>query len=249
MPRYFFEISYDGTHYSGWQRQPNAPTVQQEIEEKLSKIVREKVGIMGCGRTDAGVHASQFFFHADLNADIDLEQLQFKLNHAIEKDISCHQIIAVADNAHTRFDATHRSYIYHLHTIKDPFKKDYSTYYPTARNIDFAKLQEVAAVILQYQDFASFCKSRTDVKTTLCDLQESEWRRDEDTRVMTYHIRANRFLRGMVRLIVGTTINVALGKLSVEQLKEAIEKKAKPPYAHSAPSTGLFLSEVKYPYL
>ncbi|MCL4115901.1 UNVERIFIED_CONTAM: hypothetical protein GTU68_053524 [Idotea baltica] len=227
-------------------------TVQEKIELSLTKLLSsgEYISIMGCGRTDAGVHASQYFFHTDLDldTDMDLESLKYKLNHVLPSDIAVHRIIATDQKAHTRFDAFSRSYSYHLHLEKDPFKEKYSTYYKQARNLEFDLLEATAALLLRHTDFAALCKSKSNVKTTICHLTESRWTYNDKDRSFAYHVTSNRFLRGMVRLIVGASVQVATGKLSLEKLEEALEIGEKPYLIFSAPPQGLFLHTVKYPY-
>ncbi|MFT4567220.1 MAG: tRNA pseudouridine38-40 synthase [Saprospiraceae bacterium] len=247
--RYFFEIAYDGTEYSGWQRQPNAMTVQEKIELSLTKLLSsEYISIMGCGRTDAGVHASKYYFHTDLDTEMDMASLKYKLNHVLPSDISILNIIATGQKAHARYDAFSRSYIYNLHLNKDPFREKYSTYYKQARNINFELLESTAAMLLKHEDFAALCKSKSNVKTTICQLTESRWTYNEAQNSYAYHVTSNRFLRGMVRLIVGSSVQIATGKLTLETLEKALEIGEKPYLVFSAPPQGLFLREVKYPF-
>ncbi len=248
--RYFFRIAYDGTHYAGWQRQSNAVTIQETIEIGLATITgSELVSIVGCGRTDAGVHANSYFFHVDLDTTISIEQLRYKLNQVLPRDIAIREVRNVDVEAHARFDAISRSYIYHLHTEKDPFVRRFSSYYPMARRMDFSLLEATAQMLLKYQDFSTFCKTHTDVKHKICLLKESRWIQGADGQSYTYHITSDRFLRGMVRLIVGTSIHVAVGKLDIDYLEKAIGQGVKPKHIFSAPPEGLFLSHIQYPYL
>lgn len=248
--RYFFKIAYDGTSYSGWQRQPNAMTVQEKIELSLTRLLSsEYISIMGCGRTDAGVHASEYYFHTDLDTKMTLKDLKYKLNHVLPSDITVINIMATKEqNAHARYDAYSRSYIYHLHLNKNPFKEVYSTYYKQAKNLKLELLEETAAMLLKHNDFAGLCKSKSNVKTTICNLTESRWTYNPAENSYAYHVTSNRFLRGMVRLIVGASIQVAKGKLSLKALEIALESGEKPYLVFSAPPQGLFLTNIKYPY-
>ena len=247
--RLFAKIAYDGSNYAGWQRQPKDITVQSVLEDALSLLYAgTKTPVVGCGRTDAGVHADGYILHFDVpELRYDIDQLTYKWDKMMPSDISVKSIRIVADDAHARFDAIARSYTYYLHTTKTPFKGKYSTFYPSARDIDIDLLNKVARMIQSHQDFATFCKTHTDVKTTLCDVSESYWTAVDHENI-TYRITANRFLRGMVRLIVGTSINVALGKLDFEDLSEHVHNKTKPRHHYSAPGQGLFLDEIIYPY-
>lgn len=244
MIRYFAQIQYLGTNYSGWQFQPNAITIQQVLEFQLNKLLRKETKIMGCGRTDSGVHASMFYFHFD-HEDILENQFLFKLNLMLPVDIVAVEIRNVNDDAHARFDAISRSYKYFIHRHKNPFNQGQSYYYPFLFKNDLAKLNEVAQLLLEYKDFFPFCKSNTDVKTTICDLTESFWDISDDQ--LVYSISADRFLRGMVRLIVGCCINVALGKITINDVKNAIEKGQRLKKDLSVPAEGLFLTNVSYP--
>lgn len=247
--RFFFEIAYDGTAYSGWQRQINALTVQEVIEKALTRLLgTDYISILGCGRTDAGVHASQYYFHADLNTEMNLESLKYKINHVLPPDIGVHSIIPTHPDAHARYDAISRSYTYHFHLDKDPMKRSFSTYYTRARGVDFGLLEATAHLISQCTDFAALSKSNSDVKTTTCHISESRWTRDERHSSYAYHITANRFLRGMVRLIVGASVQVATGKITLSALDHALSTGDKPYLLFSAPPQGLFLHSVRYPY-
>ena len=242
--RYFFEIAYNGTAHSGWQKQPNAPSIQQEIESLLSKLYQEDILIMGCGRTDAGVHASQYFFHADINYSIEKEKLLYKLNRMSGDYIAFFDIIKVADDAHTRFNANQRSYVYQLTTHKDPFSTSF--YLGDSRKFNLSKLNQAALVLLNHKAFYPFCKTHADVKTYNCDLTRSEWIQTNKTSY-EYHVSANRFLRGMVRLIVGMCLNYMNDLITLDEIKEALEKQERLPKDLSVPPNGLYLNEVKYP--
>ncbi len=244
--RYFIHTSYKGTNYAGWQRQLNASTVQQQIEEAISKIERKEMTIVGCGRTDAGVHASEYYFHIDLEID-DLIFYRKKMNNILPVDISINKFIEVEETAHARFDANKRGYTYYISYKKNPFQKDYQWYYPYGK-LDLDKLNTAAAILMKHKAFYTFCKSHTDVKTMNCDLFESIWKQESED-LISYHISANRFLRGMVRLIVGMCINVANNRLSLEEVDQALLDQIRLSKSYSVPAEGLFLSRVEYPYL
>jgi len=244
--KFFARIQYNGKQYAGWQRQPNANSVQEEMEKCLSTIFREEIAIMGCGRTDAGVHAKKFYFHFETTFDQPNEHLS-RLNGFLPKDIVIEGIYPVPAEAHARFDAHHRAYAYHINFVKNPFEIDTSWQVPLGGNdIDFEKLEATAALIKEYKSFFPFCKTNHDAHTLDCTLYESRWERVGETGLV-YHIAANRFLRGMVRLIVGCSIRVATDKLALTQIREALEHQTRIANAYSAPAQGLFLTELKYP--
>lgn len=244
--RYFIKLAYNGTRFHGWQSQPNAVTVQDEIEEKMSLIFRSKIAIVGCGRTDAGVHAKEYFAHFDIETELP-KNFQYRVNSILSKDIVIIDIFEVPADKHARFDAYHRSYEYHICFNKNPFELETVWQYPYRRDlINFDKLQTAASILMQFQDFNTFCKSNTDVKTTLCEMKRSEWVYDAKNERLVYHISANRFLRGMVRLIVGMCINVATGRVTEQQLRQALEHKIPLKLNHSAPAEGLFLTDIRY---
>lgn len=248
MPRYFAEIAYKGTDYSGWQIQPNALTVQEVIEKAFAQLFRYTISIVGCGRTDAGVHATQYYFHFDLEAEhADLDKLTYQLNAVLPEAIAVFNILAVGDEAHARFDAIKRSYVYRLHFGKNPFKKDASFGYHQGDLLDFGAMNEAAQLMLQFEDFFPFCKTKTEVHTFKCQMITSEWRMDSPTE-WTYHVSANRFLRGMVRLLVGMSLNVGKGVLTLKEVNHCMEVQERLPHALSVPAEGLYLCEVKYPY-
>ena len=251
--RYFAELSYKGTNYNGWQRQPNAPSVQQTIEEAFSLILRTPTLIMGCGRTDTGVHASQFFIHFDLEVIPKGFERDFKktflnrVNKYLPTDIAIHRIFEVKENAHVRFDAYFRAYEYHLVFEKNPFLAETAFRFSQGKKIDFEKMQAAAKLLLNYEEFFTFCKTKSDAKTMLCDIKRSEWVWEKEGKHLVFHISANRFLRGMVRLVVGMCINVGLGKVSLEEVKEALDGQKRLKKSYSVPPNGLFLTEIKYP--
>lgn len=242
--RYFFEIAYNGTAYSGWQKQPNAPTIQEDIESLLSKLYQEEIQISGCGRTDAGVHASQYFFHCDLNDTYEKEKLLYKLNRMSKDHLAFQNIFEVIESAHTRFNANLRSYVYKLTTEKDPLNINY--YLPSRSNFNLSKLNEAALVLLDYKAFYPFCKSHADVNNYDCQLSRSEWIQTSKS-TFEYHVSSNRFLRGMVRLIVGMCLNYMNGLISIDEIRNALEKQERLPKDLSVPPTGLFLCEIQYP--
>lgn len=234
-------ISYDGTNYSGWQRQPNARTVQEEMEKALSKLLQTNVSVMGCGRTDAGVHAKDFILHFD-HKDVLSDKLEFRLNQLLPADIAVHEVQETHDEFHARFDAISRTYEYHAHLEKDPFLVDRSLFLWRAPNQKL--LHDCCTILKDYSDFASFCKSGADNKTTLCDLHYAEWE-FEGSR-MKFEIKANRFLRNMVRSIVGTMLEVGIGKRTVGEFREIIEAKDRQRSGKSAAACGLYLSKIEY---
>lgn len=244
--RLFFQSSFNGSNYSGWQKQLNAPTVQEEIEKRLTQLFHNnKVDIVGCGRTDAGVHAKQMFFHVDLEPLYTFKELKSKLNNMLPPDIAIHKILEVDKEAHARFDATKRTYQYYIHKNKLPFHQNQSWYLPRAVSIQ--KMNEAAQFLLGRQDFTSFSKLHTDVNNNFCEIYSAEWK--EIGEQMYFEISANRFLRNMVRAIVGTLLEIGLGNIEVEEIKEIIAIKDRSKAGFSVPARGLFLTEVTYPYL
>lgn len=243
--RYFSELAYRGTNYNGWQRQPNAPSVQQAIEEAMATILGAAIEVVGCGRTDTGVHASQYFMHFDWEGSLPKEFLR-RLNKLLPADVAIRSIYEVAPDAHARFDAVRRSYEYHIVLDKNPFGEDTTWHFPFFDKLDLENVQSAAALLLQYKEFQPFCKSNTDVHTMECTLFRSEWVFDEKARRLVFHISANRFLRGMVRLIVGMCLNVGLGKVSIDEVRQALEQQSLLKKSWSVPPNGLFLTEVLY---
>ncbi len=243
--RYFLHISYDGTNYHGWQRQLNSHSVQEEIESALRKLLRqEKVITVGCGRTDTGVHARDFYLHFNAEKPItDKAEILFKLNLMLPKDIGLFGLWQVADLTHARFNANERSYEYHIHQRRDPFIERFSTFYPWP--LDIERMNEAAAMLLPYKDFAAFCKSGGGQKTTLCDLHEARWERHDYK--LVFHIRANRFLRNMVRAVVGTLLEVGRGKMDLAEFKAIIEGGKRTQAGQTAPAQGLHLTRIVYP--
>lgn len=244
MERYFIYLSYNGKDFNGWQIQPNGYTVQQCLEEALSTILRQPVSVVGAGRTDAGVHARKMVAHFDWHEAIDDRVfLVQKLNRLLPKTVAIYQIVPVVPEAHARFDATSRTYKYFVTRQKDPF--NYEQVYRLNGKIDFEKMNDACKVLFDYIDFTSFSKLHTDVKTNNCHIYEAGWRQEGDVWVFT--IRADRFLRNMVRAIVGTLLEVGRGKLTIDGLRRVIEAKDRGSAGTSAPGHALYLYDVTYP--
>lgn len=244
MPqRYFLELMYKGTGYSGFQVQDNAPnTIQEETEKAFAILQKERVTMTGSSRTDAGVHALQNFFHFDVNAPLH-EQFLYKMNAILPKDIVLKNVYAMPTDAHCRFDAVSRNYRYYIYKHKDPFLADRAYFFPYTLNLQ--KMQEAAAVIMQYSDFTSFSKRNTQVKTFLCAIGASEWEEEGDQ--LVYRVSANRFLRGMVRGLTGTMLQLGREKLSIDDFRKIIEARDCTRADFSVPGHGLFLTNVNYP--
>lgn len=252
MGRYFIHLAYNGANFNGWQTQPNLPTVQETLEKALSTLLRQPIAVVGCGRTDTGVHASDFYAHFILTPNpspigegsLDCDNLAFKLNNVLPPDIAIFDIFPVADNAHARFDAVARTYQYHVSDRRLPFRQ--GQYCRIYFRPDVDKMNEAARVLMEYEDFTSFAKLHTQVKTNICHLTHAEWTEEEGGWVFT--IRSNRFLRNMVRSVTGTLLDVGRGKLSLDGLREIIEKKDRCAAGVSMPACGLFLTKVEYPW-
>lgn len=252
--RYFITFSYDGTCYHGWQIQPNGVSVQEVLQNALSTLLRTSIAVVGAGRTDAGVHARMMVAHFDIveqdsdcvsqaASEIDCGQLVYKLNKILPHDIAIQKVERVADDLHARFSATSRTYHYFIHTNKDPFLRAYS--WQIYGMLDFRKMNEAAHILMDYSDFTSFSKVNTDTKTNLCTITEAHW--DEiEPGVWRFTITANRFLRNMVRAIVGTLVEVGRGKLSLDGFKKVIEEKNRCSAGESVPGNALFLVDIKY---
>jgi tRNA pseudouridine38-40 synthase len=252
--RYFVTLSYDGTRYHGWQVQPNGISVQEELQRALSLLLRQDIQVTGAGRTDAGVHARMMVAHFDFEGggskeegvsreEIDCKQLVYKLNKLLPQDIAVQKVELVADDKHARFSALARTYYYYLHTVKSPFLRHYSCelHYP----LDFDRMNEAARMLLDYEDFGAFCKSHADVKTTLCQVTKAEWRSVGEGQWL-FEITANRFLRNMVRAVVGTLIEVGRGRLSMDDFRRVIEGKRRTEAGESMPAHALFLVKIEY---
>ena len=241
--RFFIELSYNGKAYHGWQNQPNAISVQQVLEHALSKLLQEEISIMGAGRTDAGVHALQMFAHFDCEKPFDISILLFKLNSFLPNDIAVYDIFQVKDSAHTRFNAISRTYQYKIATKKNPFLYDYA--YHIFFPLDMEKMNAACQILLQYNNFQCFSKSNTDVKTYHCTIKKAVWELNDDELIFT--ITADRFLRNMVRAIVGTMIKIGLGKIEVDALHQIIKSQNRSEAGFSVPANGLFLTKIVYP--
>lgn len=246
--RYFIRFAYDGTAFHGSQRQPNGITVQETMEQALAMIFREEVPLTFAGRTDAGVHAREMYAHFDLpdndNSKFLILNSKFRLNGILPNSIAIFDIYPVKDDAHARFDAVRRTYEYHVVDHKDPFLCTQAT--RVRPGLDFAAMNEAAQLLIGKQDFASFCRTNTDVKTTICDLTHAEWKELGNGHAV-FTIAADRFLRNMVRAVVGTLFEVGRGKMTKEQFAEVITQHNRCAAGDSAPAEGLFLTHVEYP--
>ena len=242
--RYFITLNYDGTRYHGWQIQPNGISVQGELQRGLSLLLRQEVTVTGAGRTDTGVHARMMMAHFDTDTPIDGSQLAYKLNKLLPHDIAVQQVRQVPDDLHARFSALSRTYHYYIHTVKSPFLRHYSCelHYP----LDFEKMNQAGAMMLEYEDFGAFCKSHADVKTTLCHVTHAQWHQTGEHE-WYFEITANRFLRNMVRAVVGTLIEVGRGRLTLEDFRRVIEGKRRSDAGESMPGNALFLEKIEYP--
>ncbi len=242
--RYFLEIAYNGSRYSGWQIQPNALTVQGVLEGELSKLYTTTIATVGCGRTDAGVHAAQFYAHFD--TDLNPDFVVFRLNKMLPKDISIVRCIKVHSSAHARFDANERGYIYTMYNTKNAMFIDRSWWLDTTK-FDYELLTRATNIIAQATDFSIFAKTGGNNLTTLCSIRKCEWHFNDN--YIEFHINANRFLRGMVRRIVGALVNVAKGKLEVATLENCIKQNKNLFINTAAPPQGLILNHVSYSYI
>jgi len=243
--RFFIKFSYNGTNYHGWQKQPNAISVQETLEKGLSIILNKKIEIMGAGRTDTGVHAKEMFAHFDLDITIEPKNIIHKLNSFLPKDIVVLNILKVEDNAHARFDAKKRTYQYYIHTFKNSFKIDLSWYFHQKLDIDL--MNEAAKYLYQHNDFQCFSKVNTDVNTFDCKIFEAKW--EEENEQLIFTITADRFLRNMVRAIVGTLILVGLKKIKLTDFEQIIINKNRSKAGFSVPACGLFLTKIEYEYM
>ncbi len=249
MIRYFLKLSYNGSDFFGWQIQPNDITVQETIEKAISKLSNQHINVVGCGRTDARVHASEYYAHIDLpKAWEDTEQLRYKLNLMIPHTINIADIILVSPEAHARFDATQRSYVYKMNFVRDPFQQNTIFKFNQPGRPDIKLMNDLSSLFLEYKSFFSFCKTNSDVDHYLCNISEFHWEVISETE-WHFHITSNRFLRGMVRLIVGTCINVGLGRVSEDEVHSALKNQERLIRAWAVPPEGLYLSKIKYPYI
>ncbi|SDM37136.1 tRNA pseudouridine(38-40) synthase TruA [Chryseobacterium taihuense] len=242
--RYFIEFSYNGKNYFGYQIQPKDISVQEELEKALSTILREPIKTTGAGRTDTGVHAKKMFAHFDTTQDLS-QQLVHQLNSFLPNDIAVYKIFRVNDDYHARFDATFRTYEYYISLEKNPFTQD-SAWQHWRRPLDINKMNEACRILFDYEDFTSFAKLHTDNKTNLCSIYKAEWKQNGSE--LKFTVSANRFLRNMVRAIVGTMVDIGAGKIQPEDLRNIIENKNRNSAGTSAPAHGLFLVDVGYDF-
>ena len=241
--RYFIELQYDGGAYCGWQRQPEQPTVQGTIEDALTKLLRRPTEIVGAGRTDTGVNASFYVAHFDSTEEVDCDRIAYKLNAMLPHDIAIKRIFNVAEELHARFDAIEREYTYLLSPVKSPFRRHsaWICYY----QLDVEKMNKAAEVLLETEDFTTFAKLNSNNKTNICHVSHAEWVVEDDG-TLRFTIRADRFLRNMVRAIVGTLVDVGRGRYTVEEFAEIVAARDLSRASSGAPPQGLFLSNVKY---
>jgi tRNA pseudouridine38-40 synthase len=245
MKRYRIDLAYNGAHFFGWQRQPKQHSVQAEIEDCFQKLYQTKVSIVGCGRTDTGVHAKYYVMHVDLDeSKYDEDVLLYKMNKILPSSIVFYSIKIVSDQFHARFDATERSYRYFVHHKKDPFLNETSLL--LHQSVDYQKMNEAAIELLGKKDFTSFSKLHTDVHTNLCDIRKAVWVEYENGK-WYFEITADRFLRNMVRATVGTLLEIGYGKLEVNSIPEILAKKDRSEAKTSVPAHALFLWDVKFP--
>jgi tRNA pseudouridine38-40 synthase len=240
--RYFIELAYNGTKYHGWQIQPDAMSVQEKLNSAISTVLQTKVAVVGAGRTDAGVHASQMFAH--FNTEILIaDNFAHKLNSILPNDISIYKIFEVSEEKHARFDAESRSYEYRIWLGRNPFLLDFS-WQIHSHTLDVSKMNLAANVLLEYENFQTFSKVKTEVHTFNCDVTAAFWKQEGD--LLVFHISANRFLRNMVRAIVGTLVDVGFGKITIAEFRQIIESKNRGNAGLSVPAKGLFLTQIKY---
>ncbi len=245
--KYFIHLAYKGTQYHGWQRQPNHISVQETLENAIEKMVGEKISCIGCGRTDAGVHASQFICHIRVDKEFNFDPV-FRLNHILPDDISIFDFIEVDPSAHAQYDAIWRTYTYHIHLEKNAFLSEVSSIYPK-ENLDIAEMKKAVALLLLHNDFKAMCKQPHLYKTTICKMKEARLEANENANRIKIVLTANRFLRGMVRLLVGHILEVGYGRMSLQAFENCLKTGERSPYFKSAHPEGLFLSKVVYPYL
>ena len=243
--RYFIEFAYNGKNYHGWQYQPNSITVQEVLNKALSTLLKKEIDVVGAGRTDTGVHAKQMYAHFDYDNIPDTAYLTQKLNSFLPKDIVVYRLIPLHDDAHARFDASSRTYEYHIHTFKDAFINEGSWFH--FHPLDVNKMNEAAKILFEYNDFKCFSKTHTDVKTYKCVIKEAYWKQEGNQLIFT--VSADRFLRNMVRAIVGTLVNVGLGKITIQDFRDIIESRDRNRAGFSVPAHGLYLTKVIYPYI
>lgn len=241
--RYFITLSYDGTNYHGWQVQPGADSVQARLNDALSKLLGGGIECVGAGRTDAGVHASMMVAHFDTDRDVDCEQLAFRLNRIVPRDIAIEKVEPVAEDMHARFSAVSRTYHYFVYTRKNPYRRHYATqlhFQP-----DYAAMNEAAKVLLETDDFTSFSKVNNDQKTNICNVTHAKWVQVDDD-LWRFEITANRFLRNMVRAVVGTLLEVGRGRMDKDEFCRVIDRKDRCSAGESVPGNALFLVDIGY---
>lgn len=242
--RYFVTFSYDGSRYHGWQIQPNGNSVQAELQRALTILLRRETTVVGAGRTDAGVHARMMVAHFDVDESLeDCAQMVYRLNRILPRDIAVSRVEPVAEDMHARFSATSRTYHYYIHTRKDPFLRSYSC--ELHYDLDFEAMNTAAAMLLEYDDFGAFCKSHADVKTTLCRVSAARWHQTTD-HSWYFEITANRFLRNMVRAVVGTLVDVGRHRLTIDDFRRVVEGRRRTEAGESMPGEALFLEDIRY---
>lgn len=241
--RFFIQFSYFGKAYHGWQNQPNAITVQEVLENALSKLLNNPISLMGAGRTDTGVHAKEMYAHFDFEQLTRIPELLFRLNSYLPNDIAVQRIFEVIDDAHARFNASARTYEYHISKTKDPFIMDLAHF--IWKDLDLVEMNTAAGFLIGKKDFECFSKSNTDVFTNICDISEAKWNVENDKIIFT--ITADRFLRNMVRAIVGTLLNVGVGKYSADYVNTILKSKDRAMAGASVPAKGLYLTSIVYP--
>jgi tRNA pseudouridine38-40 synthase len=253
--RYFIKLAYNGTHYHGWQTQPNAVSIQETLNKSISVILNSQIVVTGAGRTDTGVHATMMYAHFDFESPIDTKNIVHKLNSYLPASVVVYEIILVHNDAHARFDAKKRTYEYHIHTLKNPFLENQS--WLVKQPLDIAMMNEAAQLLLKYTNFKCFSKVNTEVHTFDCSIFEAHWTYTTTQQIenklasdtLKFTISANRFLRNMVRAIVGTLVSVGLHKTTLEEFKAIIESKNRNEAGLSVPAHGLFLTNIEYDYL
>ncbi|MFD2999504.1 tRNA pseudouridine synthase A [Pontibacter toksunensis] len=245
--RYFFHIGYNGTNYRGWQRHPYGVNVQQTIEDCLQRILKVPTSIVGCGRTDAQVHASQFFFHLDVEKPWEFD-MRFRLNKVLPPDIAVFDINPMEGMPHARFDATQRSYDYFIHTYKNPFLSDVSSLY-LIKNLNLDKMKEATALLPLYSDYRYLCITPAEHDSTICQITSASWYADKNGDRLRFQISANRYLSRMIRIIVGKLLQIGTGSLSVDEFRSYLAAERAPKALTPAYPQGLYLSKVTYPYL
>ncbi|HEY3389656.1 MAG TPA: tRNA pseudouridine synthase A [Prolixibacteraceae bacterium] len=245
--RYFLHIAYNGNNYQGWQKLPGIVSVQQAIETTLTNILKKPTSIVGCGRTDAHVHASQFFFHFDIDQELEFDLL-FRLNKCLPHDITVYDVIPMEGLPHARFDAIQRNYDYYIHTQKDPYLVGLSSYYPLS-NPALDKMREAVGLLTNYNDYSCFCKSPLKYEHTICYVSDAQLFSDSNHSRLRFHISSNRFLAGMIRIIMMKLLEIGNGELTVADFEQYLKSKVTPKTIVPVYAQGLYLSKVTYPYL